>query len=247
MQTTLTCEPSPDTAANEDVALAGEDFVLVLDGATASGLPSGCVHGVRWLTRRLAHALAGELLARPDAELRAALHRAVVAAIAAHPECDPTNPETPSATVAVLRRCGDRLDALVLADSPVVVETADGEVQVLLDDRVEHLPAYDRATVSALRNRPGGFWVAGGVPEAAAEALTASFPLASVSRAAVLSDGVSRLVERYGWSWRDLLDALAADGPARVVAALRALERAAPPGTRGGKRHDDASVAYVLP
>ncbi|MGW0204089.1 protein phosphatase 2C domain-containing protein, partial [Nonomuraea sp. NPDC003201] len=58
-----------------------------------------------------------------------------------------------------------------------------------------------------------------------------------------LTDGVSRLVDWYGWSWRDLVTALDGQGPEAVIAAVRELER-----DRGpvyGKRHDDATAAWT--
>ncbi|QKW20526.1 hypothetical protein HUT16_16940 [Kitasatospora sp. NA04385] len=41
VQISSTCQPSSDVQANGDFILAAERFVIVLDGATAIGLPSG--------------------------------------------------------------------------------------------------------------------------------------------------------------------------------------------------------------
>lgn len=244
MQISHTSEASPDTAANEDFVIASERFAVVLDGATDSGLPNGCVHGVAWLAGRLGAQLAAVLVAEPELELRAALRQGILNTRALHADCDLTNPNSPSATVAVTRERDGMLDCLVLADAAVVVERRDGEVVELTDDRVDHLPAYDRESVSRLRNTEGGFWVAGAEPAAADRALTMSLPLPGIRRFLLVSDGVSRLVERFGWGWRDVLDLLEKQGPAAAVRAVREAERAMPEGSFRGKRHDDATTAF---
>jgi NAD(P)-dependent dehydrogenase (short-subunit alcohol dehydrogenase family) len=232
---------------NEDVVLTAERFAVVLDGATASGLPTGCEHDVAWLAGRLAGQLALALIEEPALPLREVLRRGITRTCALHPQCDLANRDSPSSTVAMVREHAGRLDCLVLADSPIAVQTLDGEVAVLFDDRTAHLPAYDRASVSLLRNSDEGFWVASTRPEAADRALTASFPSAGVRRFALVTDGVSRLVERYGWSWTRLLDTLEEEGPGRAVLAVREAELATPPGTYGGKRHDDATAVFGRP
>jgi hypothetical protein len=77
--------------ANEDFVLASERFVIVLDGATDSGLPNGCVHGVAWLARRLGGQLAAVLIGRPELALREVLRQGIVNTRALHPECDLAN------------------------------------------------------------------------------------------------------------------------------------------------------------
>ena len=247
MQISHTSQASPDAAANEDFVLASERFVVVLDGATDSGLPNGCVHDVAWLARRLGGRLAAVLVEQPDLPLREVLRQGITGTRALHPQCDLDNPNSPSSTVAMVRLGSGTLDCLVLADSPVAVQTQDGELLLLDDDRNAHLPAYDRESVARLRNTDEGFWVAGTRPEAADRALTAAVPLARVRRFALVTDGVSRLVERYGWDWPQLLDTLEKQGPAAAVAAVREAERAAAPGSFRGKRHDDATAVFGLP
>ncbi|WP_316043454.1 hypothetical protein [Actinomadura sp. CNU-125] len=63
----------------------------------------------------------------------------------------------------------------------------------------------------------------------------------------MLSDGASRLVERFGrLTWAGLLRALDADGPAAVVRRTRDAEAAQPPDAPGrGKRFDDATAVLV--
>lgn len=246
MQISYVCQASPDVVANEDFVVAAERFVVVLDGATDSGLPNGCAHDVAWLARRLGGRLAALLIEQPGLPLREVLRQGITATRALHPGCDLDNPNSPSSTVAIVREHDRTLDCLVLADSPVVLQTRDGELLELNDDRTSHLPAYGREAVSRLRNSDAGFWVAGTRPEAADRALTAAVPVARVRRFALVTDGVSRLVDRYGWSWPQLLDTLEKEGPAAAVRAVRAAELADPPGTFKGKRHDDATAAFGL-
>lgn len=249
MEIRFSCDRSPDAVANEDFVLAGPNFALVLDGATPSGLPTGCVHDVPWFVARLAGQLGAFLLTHPAEPLPEVLRQAILRTRDLHPACDHGNPDSPSSTVALLRAdpVADRLDCLVLADSPVVVRTTEGRIEVVEDDRIDRLPVHDRESVSALRNAPGGFWVAAARPEAAEHAVTASFPLAHVHEAAAVSDGVSRLVERFGWTWTELLDTLGAEGPDHLVDSVRKAELALSDGSFRGKRHDDATALHWRP
>lgn len=234
-------------AANEDYALAGPDWAVVLDGATApSGVDNGCTHDVRWLIHSLAGALGARLATTGD-PLTDIVAAAVKQVCAAHADtCDLANPDSPSSTVAMARWGRGRLECLVLADSPIVVRHRDGSVHVVEDDRLLHLPGgppYTLELVRAQRNRPGGFWVASTSQAAAYEAVTATFPDDTVDTVALLTDGVTRLVDRFGHTWPGLLHLLRARGPDHVIGLVRDAERAAPPSR--GKRHDDAT-ALVL-
>lgn len=240
--------PAPARPVNEDYVLAGPEWAVVLDGATAAdGVDTGCVHDVAWLVRRLARALAVRLAGAGDRSLAGLLAEAIDEVRAAHGgSCDLANPDSPSSTVAMTRRRDGVFECLVLADSPIVFRRRDGSVRVLDDDRLERLPGgrpYTPAHVRAHRNRPGGFWVAGGVPEAAYEAVTATVPVPEVDTVTMFTDGVTRLVEHYGHDWPDLLDALRARGPGHVIELVRAAERARPPA--GAKPHDDATALLI--
>jgi hypothetical protein len=96
--------------------------------------------------------------------------------------------------------------------------------------------------VSQARNTERGFWIASNRPDAAERAVAGSVPRASVARAALVTDGVTRLVERYDRTWADLLKRLDSHGTAQVIADVRAEERATPSGTYRGKIHDDATA-----
>jgi hypothetical protein len=65
--------------------------------------------------------------------------------------------------------------------------------------------------------------------------------------AAVLSDGATRLVDRFSLlDWTDFLGILAEQGPEAIITQVRAAEASDPDGQRWprGKRHDDASAAF---
>lgn len=243
METTSTSRPAPG-AVNEDLVLTGNSFAVVLDGATRSVESTGCVHDVPWLVRMLGGHLWRLLAADDGRPLPVLLAAAITALREDHgASCDLEHRDSPSSTVAVLRRRGAWLDCLSLADTAVAVELHDGAVEVVLDPRAALLAAVSVTELSGLRNRDEGFWVASTRPEAALRAATRTFALADVRSAALASDGVTRLVDRYGWSWPKVLHELTQAGPDAVVDAVRVAESAAGQHARfPGKKHDDASA-----
>ena len=245
-------QPAPDRqppAINEDLVLSGPDFVVVLDGATPppAGVDSGCRHTVAWLVGQLGGQLAMPLLARSNAPLADLLADAIAAVSAAHAgTCDLTNPDSPSSTVSMIRVRPDSVEHLVLADSPIVMRSPSGTLAVHSDDRIDLLPDHSLETVRSLRNQPGGFWVASTKPNAAYEAVGGRTDRAEAQLVAVLTDGASRYVERYGHTWVDLFEVLTTEGPRELVDRVRALDRAAPAESFHGKRYDDATAVLCL-
>jgi Protein phosphatase 2C len=244
MQTTFATSAGGERP-NEDYAVCGPNWAVLLDGATPLyDVDSGCVHDVPWLVRRLATGIAACLM-RDQMPLPDVLAEAIQRTRDAHARrCDLSNPDSPSATVAIVRARAEALDYLVLGDSPVILRLG-REIVPICDDRADHLPGgrpYSAGLVRRWRNTPGGFWVASTSDQAAREAITGSAK--DVTEAALFTDGVTRLVERYGATWAELFDALAGtDGPAAVIRWIRDEERAAPPPR--GKRHDDATAILV--
>lgn len=247
MQVTYATEPVPGQV-NEDYVICGPDWWVVLDGATApQGVDSGCEHDVRWLVEQLGAATAHRLTAS-DGRLADVLAEVIGLVREAHGgRCDLDNPDSPSATVSLLRVAGDAVEYLVLADSPIVLDTRDG-VRVVVDDRLDRLPDYSLAGVRTSRNQPGGFWVASTKPEAAYQAVQGSVPTKELRAAAVLTDGASRYVERFGLvDWPGLMILLAEYGPAELIQQVRAVERheLAAGTVRRGKPHDDATAVLI--
>lgn len=248
---------------SEDHVVRLPHAVVVADGATSlrPDLPSG-----GWYAERLCAALADRLTADPAGDLRGLLGDAI-GGLAGEYGLVPG--AAPSSTVAILRWTPERVDGLVLADSPVVVATDHG-VEPLVDDRIaglrpggyrkrlragggygpDHVAALRAAgaSTSALRNVDGGFWVAEADPAAAVRARTATWPRAVVRAALLATDGVSCGVDDYGlFDWPEVLATVATDGPAAVLAAVRAAETTDPDGVRWprAKRHDDQALVFV--
>ncbi|WP_372672597.1 protein phosphatase 2C domain-containing protein [Amycolatopsis kentuckyensis] len=252
MQISFATQPSPEPGrVNEDYVLAGPDFVILLDGATApAGIDSGCVHTVAWYVRHLAAAVAQLLITRDEIELRQAVHDAIAMVVGEHgPDCDLTNNASPSATVAIVRRRGGELDYFALADSPIVLE--DGTV--IVDDRTSYLPDYSREGIEAARNRPGpgGFFVAQTDPGVVAEAVVGTVPMEKAGEFAMFTDGASRFTELFKLGdWAALRTVLVEEGPDWLINRVRASELATPPepdpvSGRRFKRYDDATAVLV--
>lgn len=251
---------------NEDWVAGTPTLAVVLDGLSTAGLATGCCHGVPWYVAHLGGHLVAAL-ADPERPLSDGLADALDRVAATHPECDLGNPGTPSATVAILRHRSGVLDHLVLADSPIVLDGSQGHT-VITDIRVdevlpdlraeverhethtpEHKEALQRLVLAQrqVRNTPEGYWVAASSAEAAQHALIGTTPLEGVQSAAVVSDGVSRLVTEYGMAtWSDVFATLQAGGPRELIETVRKVEATDPTGIRWPryKSGDDAAVAY---
>ncbi len=271
MRVAFDTRPGSADRPSEDFVAAAPGVVVVLDGLTSPPeLGTGCRHGTPWYVAQLGTALLGGAGTRPETPLASVLGDAIAEVAARHGDgCDLTHPGTPSCAVAMLRRSPTgTVEYLVIFDSVVVLDGPAG-LSVSTDHRVdgyardEHRatltrsigsPAHRdavRALVAAQRphrNRPDGYWVAAANPAAAAHAVTGTVPPGGVTRAALLTDGASCLVDRYGLAdWRGLLDLLDREGPGGVLDRVRRAEDGDPVGERWPryKRSDDATVAYV--
>ncbi|OOC52472.1 MULTISPECIES: protein phosphatase 2C domain-containing protein [Nocardiopsis] len=254
---------------NEDWTGARGDLVVVLDGLSAPEGVGGCQHGTPWYVEHLGERLLTQ--ARSELPLREVLKKAIAQVAALHQgTCDLADPGTPSSTVALVRTGEELVEALVLADSPVVMDLPSG-IEVFTDHRVNEVVHQEReATLAAptgsveqqerlaemvrvqrmVRNTEGGYWVAQADGEASEHALATSWPASSVRRFAVMSDGASCLVEQYqDMSWRGLLDLVERSGASAVLDRVREIEAGDPEGKRWPryKRGDDATIAYGTP
>jgi hypothetical protein len=268
MRVLLASEPGAAGRANEDFAAAVPGAVVLLDGAgyvPESGI--GCVHGIAWYARTLGGLLAaGACDDRvPLAEL---LSRGIERVSQMHAgTCDPGHPATPGATVIIARQRGDTLEYLVLCDSVLVLQPRAGEPRAITDTQLGETAARFRPAASLepgtpehdaawrayarrledARNQPGGYWLAAADPAAAGHALTGSEPLAGLSAVALLSDGASRLADRFHLAtWAEICGILARDGPSGLIEQVRAAESGDPRGERWprGKIHDDATAVF---
>ncbi|MFE7583111.1 protein phosphatase 2C domain-containing protein [Streptomyces gardneri] len=255
---------------NEDFVIWNDGVAVLLDGA---GMPdelhAPCVHGVSWFATTLGTALCSAASGSgtlPDAlasaiEDTAELHRGT---------CAVDDPLSPSATLAMLRVRGGVVEWLVLGDCTVVVER-EGSVDAISDDRLALVAGEERDAMKAavpgseqrrqlharlvraeraLRNRPGGYWVAAAAPQAAGAALHGAYPRADVTRAALLTDGAARLTTIFALAdWSGCLDILEEQGPKQLIEQVRDAERGDATMARWprSKQHDDATVVYIRP
>jgi len=230
---------------SEDYVAVLDNAVLLLDGATSAdpGLPPG-----GWYANLLVQRLADGLTAAPDADLGEVLAKAIADVAGAH--ClTPGN--APSSTVSIVRWSEDRVDGLVLADSPIVAFEHTCP-DVLADDRLLSLrnngKLRTRDDVRNQRNADGGFWVAEADPAAAGQAIRRSWPRESVTAMLLASDGVSIGVDEYHlFDWPQALKLAREHGTQAVLDAVRAAEEQDPDGERWprAKRHDDQALVLL--
>ncbi|MFD4986785.1 hypothetical protein [Streptomyces sp. NPDC058374] len=272
----LTTEAGAPDHPNEDycsVALPahGQGGCLVLlDGVTPPAGNDGCTHSVHWFTARLGGALGELSVSRRDMTLGEILAEGVARTAEAHSStCDLSHARTPQATVVLARWGDEAVEHLVLSDSTLLLERADGTLVPVQDTRLDVLPspvpelrdavralpdhtplpqreaavrAYVDA-VEALRNAEGGFHTAAADPGVARLAVTGSTPRTEVRSLTALTDGATRWVDRFGGTWAGTLDLIRTQGTAHLLQAVRDLEHAVP--SPRGKRHDDATAAHI--
>ncbi|MFB6529085.1 protein phosphatase 2C domain-containing protein [Streptomyces sp. NPDC056399] len=255
---------------NEDFAIWGEGVAVLLDGA---GMPDAlhppCIHGVSWFTKALGTALRSA--ASSSETLQDALAMAITHTADLHRgTCAVDDALSPSATVAVLRVRGDSVEWLVLGDCTLLLERGHA-VEVISDDRLASVAQENRAAMNAapsgsaerrelhsllvqaeraLRNRPGGYWVAAADSRAAEAALSGVYPREDVARAALLTDGAARLTDTFALTdGAGCLDILKDEGPESLIRRVREVELTDALMTRWprSKPHDDATAVYIRP
>jgi hypothetical protein len=264
---TLRTQVATDAGApgipSEDRAVVTPSFLVVLDGATVR-TETGCIHGVAWYADHLAAAIVDNASLGPTDALAAAIKQT---ADKHRDTCDLSHPGTPSAAVAIVQVSDGRLRYLVLGDVTIVLDLGAEEV-VITDDRVGRTAVAERATADALpagspekaaalvrmkraelaaRNVPGGYWIAASDPRAAEHALTGNLRLTQVRRAAILTDGATRIVDPFNvYDWHQTLELLERAGPTALISQVRATEAADPNGERWprNKLSDDATAVY---
>ncbi|MEU5879739.1 integrase [Spirillospora sp. NPDC047279] len=249
MRVTWATDQGGPERRNEDFVAAAPGAVVVLDGCGLElGTDLGCVHGTAWYSRSLGTRLlarltdglgeappAGPPVGPPEGAHRPArrplvgrLAGAIADVADAHrATCDLSVPTTPAATVVALRVRGDVVDYLVLADSTLLLETAEG-----------------------LQEVTGRHPFAAADPDVAEAAITGSVPLEGLRRAFLLTDGAARLADDFGLTDRPGLVRLIDEaGPEGLIGRTREAERSDPDASRWPRHkiHDDATVAVVTP
>ncbi|WP_030170393.1 protein phosphatase 2C domain-containing protein [Streptomyces sp. NRRL S-813] len=260
MRMEVVSEPGGPGRPNEDFAAVGVPAsgqggcLVVLDGVTPPRTETGCLHSVPWFTARLGGALTELTVSCRDLTLTEILSRAIARTAEAHAiTCDLSHPRTPQATVVLVRWSAGTVEYLVLSDSVLLLESEDGSVVPVLDDRLARLPraalATDALVDATLRNREGGFFTAAADPSVADRAVTGAVPADEVRALAALTDGASRWVEKFHeGDWAQCLRLVRKEGAQALVDRVRALE-AADRQERAwlgrSKTHDDATVVFV--
>lgn len=256
--------------ANEDYVWTAPGLALMLDGA---GMPpdveTGCVHGVRWYVRRLAHHLGAA--ASGDVSLASALADAIGATAGDHrTTCDVGHPRSPSSTIVIARWDEVRLDWLVLGDSTLLVFDSAG-MRAVCDRRLDGVARVERERAAPgadcgvgartarrrlvdrereRRNRNGGYWIAADDPSAAAHALRGQRGLSGLRAVFLASDGATRPVDRFHErTWDDLAATVTRDGPRVWLDIVRELEASDRDAVRWprSKVSDDATVVALYP
>jgi len=246
--------------ANEDFVGAVVNAVVLVDGAGITGIEGICRHGIAWYAHRLGAAILARLslaASGTDGNLMAMVAAAIDEVTDAHRDtCNVADPSSPSATVAVVRVADGRADHLVLGDCVLVLDAVDSPAQLVEDRREPDFARPFREGLAALdpgspdfarlrsqsiaafrerRNQPGGFWVAKDNGRVAEHAVIGSRPAAQLRRVTLLSNGASRVVDRF-----DLMDwsEVAAHEPEELIRLVREAEAA------GGVDADDATAAH---
>ncbi|MFI5470913.1 integrase [Streptomyces cacaoi] len=259
----LSAEPGRQ---NEDFAAAALGAAVLLDGA---GADTGCTHGMAWFSSRLGGLLLATVTVHPVRSLAGCLADSIRAVRSLHEDsCDLTYRASPTSTVVAVRAGAGALEYLVLGDSTLLLADQDGKTTAVTDQRLDEVgkrlrgPVDELATgspehaaalaeyrdaLTGLRNRPGGFWIAGPDPRAAEHALAGAVPLDTLASVTLLSDGATRLVDSFELAtWETRLTVLDASGPGELIRPVREAGGGDPDGRRWprGKATDDATVLH---
>lgn len=273
MNVALGSQPAEPSRENEDFAATAPGAAVLLDGAGVAGADTGCEHGIAWFSATLGGLLLSAMTTQSAWSLAECLADSIEAVRSMHEDtCDLTHRASPTSTVVAVRAGAEALEYLVLGDSTLLLADLDGKTTAVTDQRLdevgerlrapvdvlptgspEHVTALAkyRDALTGLRNRPGGFWIAGPDPLAAEHAFTGTAPMESLTSVTLLSDGATRLVDLFELvTWQETLAVLGSAGPDGLIRCVRDLETSDPDGRRWprGKAHDDATILHwVLP
>lgn len=251
---------------NQDRVRLFERGALLLDGASAVR-PDKLDGG--WYAERLSTELVNLVDHHRDTGLPKLLHDAI-SRVAAEIQAEDGSP---SSTVVITVWDKHKLDVLVLGDSTAAIYRRGGRIEVIVDDRLDHVgetlrKRYQEALRSGegfgashrerlrelqaeqlrCRNMPGGYWIASTDPGAALEAYTRQFPVHDVEAVMLASDGFADAVSLYNtMSWAEARQIVSEHGPDEAVEQVRRTEAADPVGRRWprSKLHDDKSVVLI--
>jgi Protein phosphatase 2C len=251
-------EPGTRDSPNEDWVGISPTTAIVLDGVTVfKEVETGCMHGTPWYVNQLGTRLLAAALDQ-KASLRSALRTAISNVANSHAGvCDLDQIGAPSAAVAVIRKNERFIEYLVLADVAILVESVYG-LTVISDERVsgtvDDLAGKNNSSTEVMkrreryRNKEGGYWVAAADPEVVEHAKVGQVPLDGFRCAAMMSDGVTRLVAPFEqMDWPGILALARKIGPTALIERVRKIEEGDMKMTRWPrfKVSDDATIALI--
>jgi len=253
---------------NQDRVFAGENAVIVLDGASAFD-PVDVDPGL--YAETVGVVIAEQLNTQPRITVASAVATAINHATQ---QLNLDADRSPSSTVSVLRvrRDSDTIDLYVLGDSPIHYGTQD-KAHTLVDNRLAELPIRERIGYEAARraghgftdkhhsvlanlqraqrtyrNTKHGYWIAETDPEAARHALVAEVPCHSMGWATLATDGAADSLDVFGLhGWCDI----AFYDPRQLSELLETLhdwEAHNDPHSQffpRAKQHDDKTIAAI--
>ncbi|WP_199429156.1 hypothetical protein [Qaidamihabitans albus] len=254
----------PGIDNSDDKVFTTEDAVIMLDGASAF-VPVPVAAST--YADRLGRHLRDALNAAPDGDLRTILADTIERTTR---DLGLAPGKSPSSAVTIVRELGDQFELLVLGDNLIVLPD-----EVLTDDRMDRLDLVPRRTYRARlaagtgyddehkallrelqsqqaerRNQPGGYWIAETDPTAADHAIVTTRPTESAPWVVLATDGAYNTMDYLGLNdWPGLRGA----DPNELRTMLHQCETweaHADPDAQElprAKRHDDKSVAVLLP
>lgn len=253
----------------QDRCFTAEGLVVVLDGASAYD-PSVSPDAGEYVDT-LGPALVEQITGTPGIDLRDALAEAIRQAA---DKLQLIPGKGPSSTVSIVRWGDETVDALVLGDSPIIVQFANGHQETLVQHPMDHIApnlrrryrerlaagrGYDdehRALLAEiqrqevpLRNRTGGYFIAEADPIAASHAQWASWSVDGLRALTLATDGIENAAQGSGLQ----LARSAREDREGLLEFLHHLQewesRADPDGELQprSKRHDDKTIAVLTP
>lgn len=252
----------PPYEDSDDKVLTTENAVIVLDGASAfRPVPVPASLYAHTLGRSLQRALSGDLAA----DLRETLADAISTTAQA---LELSTGDSPTSTVAIVRRLHDQVEVLVLGDSPVILPDA-----VISDDRIDELDLPERSTYRSrlasgtgydeahrtllkdlqakqleYRNRSDGYWIAETDPIAAHHALVSSHRLDEAPWCVLATDGAANVLDHLNLMPWSTLATKNSDELDALLQQCRTWEAVNDPDGKElprAKRHDDKTLAVV--
>lgn len=266
--------PGDPGRPNEDAFGNAGAFAWVIDGATGLG-DYECLDGpsdAAWLAGT-ASAVIAERIEAGETDL-ASLIAAAITEAAYRFERDLVRPpegryQLPTASILLARLDGDGIDVAELGDCSLYARGANGTLATIGSDAPGRARERESARLMishgatlktpevrrrmragrATRNTPGGAWLLGIHPEAAAHVRRHRIALDAPYTALLATDGFAALVEDYGrYDARGLLEAAGGNGLGSLGEELRTIERVEDPDCTAFPRFkpsDDATAVLV--